>query len=521
MTVSVTDKRNDYTATAGQTSFPFTVRIFVDTDLKVYVNDVLKSLTTDYTVTIGANPNNGGTVDFVSGLTAGDKVAIVRDVPADQGADYTAYGKFPAETHEKGLDKLTVLVQQLLEKYDRALKLAESSTYSDLDFPDPEANKYLQWKSDSTGLQNVTLTTSGALAVTAFIETLLDDGSASEARNTLGASSGVWPVSAGGTGVTTLPALAAALDSLLAPLLAPLRDWRGKNAIINGNFDIWQRGTSNSTTALGTTLLADRWAHESAGSAINLTLSRQAHTLGQTDVPGEPAYFSRIDVTAATSLTKNRYRQRIEGVRSYAGQTVTVSWYMKADAARNVTPSLVQNFGTGGSPSSAVTTAGTAIDLTTSWQKFTQTFTVPGISGKTLGSSNDDYLELRFDLPAAVSTIDIDQVQIEAGSVATDFERRHIAQELALCQRYYTAATGFAMLFSGNVTSGGDYYALTQFPVGMRAAPTATVTSAGATNFPGAVGTVVTNTRYIRENRLASGTGIGFYGSSYAADAEL
>src|SRR5210317_2024163 len=72
-----------------------------------------------------------------------------------------------------------------------------------------------------------------------------------------------------------------------------------KNRIINGNFDIWQRGTSFSVTASTNIYTADRWRFVGAG--FTGTLTRQNFTAGQTDVPNNPDYFARWDVTTNPS----------------------------------------------------------------------------------------------------------------------------------------------------------------------------------------------------------------------------
>ena len=230
----------------------------------------------------------------------------------------------------------------------------------------------------------------------------------------------------------------------------PLAGFR--NRIINGNFDFWQRGTSHSTSGYGS---ADRWDNTIIGSAC--TMSRQPFTLGQTDVPGEPLYFCRMAVTSVAGAGNiANLQQRIEGVRTFAGQQVTVSFWAKADAAKPISVELIQSFGSGGSPSASVDTIGTTkTTLSTSWQKVTVTATVPSISGKTLGTNGNSWLQLNiwFDAGSNLNartdslgqqsgTFDIAQVQIEPGPVATPFEQRPIGTELALCQRYYETGTG-------------------------------------------------------------------------------
>jgi hypothetical protein len=256
-----------------------------------------------------------------------------------------------------------------------------------------------------------------------------------------------------------------------------------KNAVINGNFDIWQRGTSFTGFEYG----ADRWLNVRVGTAC--TMSRQAFTLGQTDVPGEPTYFCRMAVTSVAGAgNASNLTQRIEDVRTFAGRQVTVSFWAKADAAKPIAIEFAQGFGTGGSPSSQVSGIGvTKVTLSTSWAKYTVTVTLPSISGKTLGSDNNSTLIFRITFDAGSDfnaitdslgqqsgTFDIAQVQVEAGPVATPFERRPIGTELALCQRYYYASTTnntTRRRWAGSTAAAYLAHELT-FPVTMRATPT-------------------------------------------------
>jgi len=208
-----------------------------------------------------------------------------------------------------------------------------------------------------------------------------------------------------------------------------------KNKIINGNFDFWQRGTTQSTTGY----MADRWNILYDGTIGTFSCSRQSFTIGQTDVPGNPKYFWRWNHTAAGSgQTYRSLSQYIEGVHTLAGRTATISFWAKADTTRNLSVQPTQYFGTGGSPSSYVSGDFLSFSLTSSWQKFTAVTSIPSISGKTLGSDNNDSLGFVFFFDTNTTyTIDIAQVQIEEGPVATAFEQRHLGQELLLCQRYY------------------------------------------------------------------------------------
>jgi hypothetical protein len=291
-----------------------------------------------------------------------------------------------------------------------------------------------------------------------------------------------------------------------------------RNAIINGNFDIWQRGTSFTASGYG----ADRWLSSRSGSTH--TVTRQPFTLGQTDVPGEPTYYIQTIVSSVAGANNNSVlNHRIEDVRTFAGQQVTVSFWAKADASKNIAIEFVQAFGTGGSPSANVLEIGvTKVALTTSWQKITVTTTIPSISGKTLGTDENSNLRLLIFFDAGSNldartdslgqqsgTFDIAQVQVEAGPVATPFERRPIGTELALCQRYFfkfESNSGNGTIAYGHSPSSTAGRGLIITPVTMRDTPTFVNFAGNLLVRPSSQVLTVTGTS-------VSGEGIAFAGS--------
>jgi Carbohydrate binding domain len=248
----------------------------------------------------------------------------------------------------------------------------------------------------------------------------------------------------------------------------------GKNKIINGDFNIWQRGTSFSNPA-ALAYNADRWYSYYDGSGASFTISQQAFTAGTAPVAGyESTYFARYNVTVAGSGASIRhFAQKIEDVRTLAGQTVTVSVWMKADSARTVYLNLGQSFGSGGS--SDVSYNGPAITLSTSWARYTFTTTLNNLGGKTIGAGN--YLFFYVLQPLNTTfTIDYWGVQVEAGSVATPFTTASntLQGELALCQRYYwrnSATSTYTPVAYGFATSSTNAAATIFFPVTMRTNP--------------------------------------------------
>ncbi|HWR42553.1 hypothetical protein [Sporomusa sp.] len=209
-----------------------------------------------------------------------------------------------------------------------------------------------------------------------------------------------------------------------------------KNYIINGKFDIWQRGTSFSLNVY----TADRWqSWMGIGGSVTVSKGNMGSTGDLFD-----SYLSFNQTVGATS-NQPVLLQKIENVKTLAGKTVTLSFYAScASGTLNVTPHLIQFFGTGGSATVAIV-GETKVIQSGSFQKYSVTFNVPSIIGKTIGANN--YLQCDFGFPLnTVFTFSVAQVQLEEGAVATPFEQRHIQQEIALCQRYYEIGWGIAAI---------------------------------------------------------------------------
>jgi len=280
-----------------------------------------------------------------------------------------------------------------------------------------------------------------------------------------------------------------------------------RQAIINGNFDVWQRGTSNSIADVTVTYTADRWydyADKNGGTLPTLTRSRQAQTAGDLQ---SSFYFTRLATNGAgTSLGVNsyhQYAQKIEhGTRMLAGngKKVTVSFYARSSIAnKKIGVLLVQNYGTGGSPTSEeIITNGDSITLTSSWVKHTRTFTTNTLASKTFGTDNNDSLRLiyvnmwgdtigdAFGLTGAETyvgsgNIDIAQIQLCAGDVALPFQPKSYEEELRACQRYCFVpdlTAGVTVVGIGTGSSTTIARILVNLPVTMRTInPTLTATA--------------------------------------------
>lgn len=301
------------------------------------------------------------------------------------------------------------------------------------------------------------------------------------------------------------------------------------NAIINGAFDIWQRGTSFSNPSTNS-FTADRYYIVHDGSGATRTISQQTFTPGTAPVAGyEGQFFYRYNQSVAGSGgTYASIVHKVEDVRTYAGQTVTFSFWAKADSARTVGVYWTQMFGSGGSSQVDVNFGNASV--TTSWTRFTLTAALPALTGKTVGTGSN--LQLQFVLPInTTQTIDIWGLQLEAGSTATAFKRNasNIQSELAACQRYYqdsSGGTGTLDTVYGGTSSGGftgNAYANCLFPVQMRVAPTLTFyahdgSSGQVTLYNG--GSAVKSTSVAGMAALVWGFNGNFAGTSWGSNAD-
>lgn len=267
-----------------------------------------------------------------------------------------------------------------------------------------------------------------------------------------------------------------------------------RNRLINGKFDYWDDGIVVATPGTGT-YVAPQWRVRFIGSQGTQAISRQAVTLGVAGFDVEPKYVIRWDQNVASAAAATlMLLQPIEGVRNFSGKTVTVSFWAKNNSGGQIVNVLCeQEFGTGGSPSAAVQTAATAFTLSSVFKKYQAKFAIASISGKTIGSNNNDSFNVIFKFTDAVThQNDITLVQCEESPIATPFEFVSLAQTRRDCDRFYwnTFPDGTAPAQNAGVAGAYTYYGLGTAPTAftiryraeMRAAPTLTTYNPSAAN---------------------------------------
>ena len=277
-----------------------------------------------------------------------------------------------------------------------------------------------------------------------------------------------------------------------------------KNLIINGAMQVAQRGTSSTSNAY----LLDRWYTYSGNTGTTVTTSQVAITSGGAYDDGfrKAAKISLSGAGTLGNATEILFYQRIEAQNlansgwnyKSASSFVTLSFWVKASTAQAYAAHLRTEDGTAYLYAFTYTVAQANV-----WQKITKT--IPGNSNITINDDNGSGLRLYVGVPtvgnnfdgatadtwivsgsdkfppipstwltAGASTFELTGVQLEVGSVATDFEHRSIGQELALCERYYFT--------NPNAYFPSPMAMQFQFPTTMRAAPTVTYNHGGSVN---------------------------------------
>ena len=260
----------------------------------------------------------------------------------------------------------------------------------------------------------------------------------------------------------------------------------GKNAVINGGFDVWQRGTSIAATATNGVYTADRWLVSRNGAVTGATITRQT-TSDTTNLPSIQ-YCARVSRDSGNTSTQIiRFGSPIETINSipYAGKTVNISFYARKGANYSAASSALAfqiMSGTGTDQNNftvaytgETTVLSSSVTLTTTWQRFTASATVGATATELLA---------RFEFTpvgtaGAADYYEITGVQLELGATATTFSRAGgtIQGELAACQRYFYAMSsnstgGYSSVGVGAYYSTTNCYVTTWMPVEMRTQPT-------------------------------------------------
>jgi len=289
------------------------------------------------------------------------------------------------------------------------------------------------------------------------------------------ASSTQFTVVSSATGTTTGTGTAVTTGTWQLSGVPVNENIAGKNFVINGGMDIWQRGTSFVIPASTFTYAADRWCTYCATASVQTVSQISSGLTGF-------QYAMRSQRTSGSTSTSSQYvTQSIETKNSLpvTGQTVTWSFWARAGANYSATSNLLTvqlTTGTGTDQNAlngftgASNVINTGATLTTSWQKFFYTTTI----ASTVTQLAVSFIEIPTGTAGANDYFDITGVQLEIAPQATLFSRAggSIGGELALCQRYYVSLNTSNFYVYGNFWNSANGLLFTALPSTMRATPT-------------------------------------------------
>lgn len=430
MTVSATSRKaGPYSCNGVQTAFPFSFKVFSDSDVLVTITDVYgaesaATLITDYTVALNSDQDAspGGVVNMIVAPVNTALITLSSQVTASQSVVLTNQGGFYPKVISDAFDRMTILIQQLAEVVSRAPVVNISSGLS--------------------GAGLVQFVTNAASQVASY---------ATQAANS---------------------AISAAASALV--LANSAYSLTIKNKLLNGSLSLWQRGTSFSIPSATVVYTADRWYGSRLGG--NQTVSRIAGSRG--------TYALKMQRTAGdTSGNWVAISQPFDTdtINEMRGNQVTLSFYAKAGANFSGVMAVAMYCGTGavGNLFSG-TWVGTnnpinaTPAITTTLTKYTF------VSSAIPAGTNQIDLRIGF-APSGTAGADdsmtVEQIQLEIGTTVTPFEVRPTGIELALCQRFYERLGGVAsdITVRGYLLNAGYFENALFYKVTKRVAPTVAV----------------------------------------------
>lgn len=222
-----------------------------------------------------------------------------------------------------------------------------------------------------------------------------------------------------------------------------------RNLIINGAMQVWQRGSSGFGH---NAYFADRFTEATnTNDALSISLV-PVPSGGETGLPKRFTNMAKFALTAGNTGSLNDLRQRVEHPKGLMGETVTLSYYIKASANCTINNRRLAFTNVTNGPTHSDLPL---LSVTTGWQRVVNTVTLGSNSSAVFGATS--YLDVILGLPIN-TTVDvyITGVQLELGDTATSFEHRSYGDELARCERFYE--TGRSKLYCNAAMTGMTLY---------------------------------------------------------------
>lgn len=289
-----------------------------------------------------------------------------------------------------------------------------------------------------------------------------------------------------------------------------------KNMIANGQLQSWQRGTTATVTSGTQYLTADNWGvYEFDGGSISV--SQQAFSDIQTDIPGYPNYYLRLQQTIASNAWGVTFK--VLPTQFFSKSTsVSFGFWVRAASSQTISV-LVSRF-----QSSGGNLNGTSVDYTigTDWQFISYS----EVLFQDLTQNPQDptnclvfVIQCANGVDKVANTIDFANAQAEVGNFPSSIAKINDSQNLIQCQEFIVQTSTNAVVYSGEVVNGNTYSVAVRFPTPMRTAPTVTILSGSETNMAGTVTVSNITTTGFNVSVVADGTGYGEWKAGYRAEA--
>ena len=322
MTVSTTESRIGYNGNGATTVFAFPYRFLTNTDLVVTLvradtTQVVQTLNTDYTVT-GAGDDAGGTVTMVVPPATGQQLILVRDMPLTQETDYISGDPFPAETHERALDKLTMISQRLESLISRSIRLSDADLLvTSTILPAPSPGSSLIWNLTGTGLVNG-VSSGSFVGLSPYMEVVLGSVDAAEALTNLTAAADASVVKL--TGAQTVAGVKTFSDKPIIP-----DGTAAQNPVSKAQLDAAVTAAVVPATLAPTLLVAATPVASTSGTAVSFT--------------GIPSWVKRVTILISAVSTNGTTRLIVQVGDTGSGTYITTGYSCFASA---IIPSAAQ-----------------------------------------------------------------------------------------------------------------------------------------------------------------------------------
>ncbi|MCP4102528.1 MAG: hypothetical protein GY750_14080 [Lentisphaerae bacterium] len=464
MAVSNEINRVEYDCDGSQQVFSFGFRIFTNSDIEVYVRDVSSEtklpLNSGYTVTpAGTDFINGGSITTTVAYSAGNKIVIIRTLPLTSEFNLAEAGELSSTALVAAIDRNVMISQQLNSKIKNVIQAPATESTPQVLPPQVErAGKFLFFSNDGS-ITAQGIAEQGAISVDE--QTIQLTGSTLSIKN-----SGVTAAKLNNNvneHITSLADSAIGVHAVAVnphPVYTTGDDFSAHtnnldvhrsnpNLLINGGFQVWQRGES-FINVVTNTYTADRWVFNdnNTTSRANITKNEQSNLIFEIANSGS-AVLSVLD-------------QRIDILGKKQSSQFTFSTMLKKSSGTSGSLTMYDEIG--------APFVSESISDSDEFQTISITGTLP---------ENKSTVNCRFQInnPQNGQSLEIVWAKLEVGNIATPFEYSNYTTEALKCHRYYWDRDSFSYLYDAkkSTTNSGPTGTSILFPTEMRATPTVTL----------------------------------------------